>query len=271
MLADLMTWLRNAAEKRGDLRLQPVPGNPTQIIGVLDGQRFDVELQPRERMHTLHSLESLVAMAADEQIAAGPAGREVYVGEERIVMVLDRGDRRELAVMPLEGSDRWRILWKHNCDPVAYSVAEFDRLLRYGLRCEETLALSKLTGHLDFARQTGASAGAGHGKESLGRSVEARVQKADQIPEVFRIPVQPFVEDGVNRTVQVEMGLFLNPGQERIELQVMPGELDKAIAAVMRETADWLRRALPEGTPVFVGDFEAPPVSGAGSNGSDED
>ena len=38
--------------------------------------------------------------------------------------------------MPLTGTDRWRIVWKHNCGPVSYSVAEFDRLLRYDLRCE---------------------------------------------------------------------------------------------------------------------------------------
>jgi len=107
---------------------------------------------------------------------------------------------------------------------------------------------------IDFTRTSAGKSHVEHGKESLGRSVEAAVQQADKVPEDFVVRVPVYTNPGAGAfLVEVRVMLYLDLEGQQVVLQTMPDELEKAHQVAQARLHEALVANCPKGTPVFYG------------------
>lgn len=209
----------------------------------------EIEQSPPLRSPGLSSVSSLVAMA---ERCERPA---VYFSHTRAELVLDREDRRELAVLDFETTQRWAAVWGLR-NGLSFTPRDAVKFLRFDLHSVAPALLAGLR-KVDFKRASEGRSQVEHGRESLGRSVEAAVQNIEAIPEEVEVEVPMFLTDGLDDLVQrVWIGVYIDLDAERIELRTLSDEIPSACRRVSRQIESILRTELPEGTPLYSGDFD---------------
>lgn len=245
MLKEFLEAL-DAKLRRGDeCKVVSVPQRPRQVLLSQGGGREWVNADPPLRQPKFTSLASLLGYVQPEKDKA-----QLFLSQTRLVALLDASDRREAATLELTHTDVWRRVQRLR-EWTGFKPDSIVRELRnLGAPAHFVAAVRKL----DFKRQSGLSAEAKHGRESLGRRVEAEVQGADEIPESFVLDTPVFVEAGCNKPVRVTVDVYLNVQAESVDLRVTADSQDAAVAEVLldiRETilaADGLASI-----PVFLG------------------
>lgn len=91
-----------------------------------------------------------------------------------------------------------------------------------------------------------------HGRETLGRSVEAVVQQAEQVPEAFIAQVPIWTTPGCPWTRPVEFSIYLDVEKSAVELSVLSDSCTAARNGALSQLRDALVEALGE-VPVFMG------------------
>ena len=253
MLADLLSAIRVLVdEARAPRTLEW--GDPRKVLVLPNGLSEPEEHQvpPPLRNHSILGLSDFCAHVLDEKVCPDP---EVYFCGEHAVVYHDREDRREASTMPLLKSERWMALERVRAEPVSGGpavIAEWCRKNLAGTGIEAVLAALE---RIDFVRAQASHAGAGRGQESLGHSVEAKVQGIDRIPDHFTLKLCPWVNPGAEGAISVEakVGLFIAAGEQRIELFVLPDALTTAGRVAIGQLREFLAKSLGE-LPVFCGD-----------------
>jgi hypothetical protein len=103
--------------------------------------------------------------------------------------------------------------------------------------------------------ERGTSAGkndVAHGRESLGRSVEATVQQADKVPTEFEVEVPIWSTPGANLGRSIQFGVHLDLEAQAVELRVLSDSCLAARNHAMAMLAQQLRDDLST-VPVFMG------------------
>ena len=86
-----------------------------------------------------------------------------------------------------------------------------------------------------------------HGRESLGKSVEAVVQQADAIPESFTLNFQPLVNYGLRLIeVSVRVGVAIDHEQQRIVFRLLADGLADARESMLRQLGEALTKSMPD-------------------------
>lgn len=177
----------------------------------------------------------------------------VYHQHTRIDAVLDLAERRDHVRMPLEESRQFETLgaWRahtHKMDPKGAVHA-----LRFELGLEPTHPLIAALRVVDFSRSGVGKHVVEHGKESLGRSVETAVQKADQFPTevTVNVPIYSGLALKLLSAQGIVCGIELHPENEAISLCPLPDELETAIDRAQLAIGEHLKDKL-EG-PVYYG------------------
>lgn len=202
------------------------------------------------RQHLIGSFEDLVALLKDEFIAPSP---EVYVDGGKIVAFLDRLDRLEMVAVALPESKRLMLCRDLEAKPRAMHPRDAVRMLRLELHSGNHQSVIDALSNIDFARVSNGKSHVEHGRESLGRSVEAHVQQADRVPKEFDVGVPIWTAPGFSRYGgMVRFGVFLDADAGVVELRVLSDECQRVLNQAAGAVVADLKQALGD-IPVFLG------------------
>ncbi len=255
MLADFLDRLVALANKANDVQVHEVPGFPNHVA-LRSGTAVDLKEKPaRGRFYVIRSLGDLIALVKDKAICTAP---EVFhgggLGSQGVRVVLDRAKRTEVAFMPTHETDRFATLRKLRREPTGMFVPEAIRLLRFDLQAVGADALVAALRRVDFKRTEAGGATTEHGRESLGRSVEAIVQQAADIPEMFVANAPIYQVDGLRHIAPaVPCGVYLDVHAQKVALRPYADAIEEAVSAAQAEIHAILTAALP-GVAVFQGE-----------------
>jgi hypothetical protein len=255
MFAELIQKIQGLAVEASAatiVRDDDLPGKAWLQFG---GTVQEVAVPPVPRAHVVYDLESLIAALADDRICPDP---EVFVASGSVRAVCDRDDRHEYVILEMPISQRFETLQAIEKGQ-RFTQREAIRLLRYGLHgCVGIDRVLAGLRRLDFKRTSSGKSHIEHGAESLGRSVEKSVQRAEEIPDQFSVHARVYAAHGCSVVAEIQVGLELDLESEAVILQTLPDELATARQKALREVAENIRVSLAGRgltVPVLVGEF----------------
>lgn len=265
---DALEYIATLGQRAGGMEAISVPGDK---VLVRTGQTVETHVIPPPRRHVeVHGYADLVRLVRDAAIAPEPElyhegafGSSSGLGGQ-VVVLLDRKDRRAAARLVLKLSDKFQqlIAFAGSGPMQTPQVVNALRFNLSGVAGAEALA-AKIR-KVDFTTVTNANANVAHGRESLGRSVEAQVIQAADIPEEVEFIVPVYAGDPTLiqlSSVSVRCGIHIEAKAAAVQIKPLADELDMAMAEVQRKLGEKLRTDL-EGVPVFYGAPLPPPSSG---------
>lgn len=247
MLAELVEKLVSLGRATQKIEVVPIPGDPRVVI-IREGSEVKrAELPPPLRAHKVSSFPDFVA--AVKAICTDP---QVFFRETEAVAYVDCEDRREFVTMPLEYSERWAAT-QRLAKEVSFTPKEAINFLRFALNCVSAEPVIQGLRRIDFTRTSAGRTVNEHGRESLGKSIEAIVQQADAIPDSFVLTFPPLVNLGLRLIeVSVRVGVLIDHEQQRIVFRLLADGLTDARESMLRQLGDALAKAMPE-TPIYQG------------------
>lgn len=244
MLAELFDRLKKAAETNDKVEFHTHPRFPQHVlVRTAAGVEWRATPPPL-RSGTLSTFDDLLQAAQTRELAPRP---ELYVEFDSVQLLLDRDDRREGYDLPLARTERWTTVESWGVRPWEGTPAEAARILRFQLPDlgAEAEVLAQALSRVDFKRTSTGTTIAQHGRESLGRQVEAVTQQADQIPPEVTLHLPVYQVRGLREVVvDVRVGVWLQPEQEKVRLVPLADELAAAREVATATVASLLRRAL---------------------------
>lgn len=209
-------------------------------------ERIEAPTPPRK--HTLAGIRDLVEMLSETEVAPGP---EIFISPASIVAMLDGGERIQTATVPLAESVRFRLCQSLET-PREFSPRDLIKFLRLELHSSNLGALILSLSNLDFTRTSSGKTDVRHGRETLGRSVEAIVQQADNVPETFTVHVPIWSTPGCGVIKPITFGLYLNVDKQCVEVRALSDECANARNAAMADLRESLAKSV-EHAAVFMG------------------
>lgn len=212
-----------------------------------------VDVEPFSCSSTVETLEDIAGLALDKSVCPNP---EMYYNKKGVHLVQDRETRRDAPIrMLLHPSDRWmalRHLEAH--DETVRDQNEAIRFLRFKLTGVDVDPLIRVLRSVDFSRKNDGRKTVEHGRESLGASVEAKVQGTEDIPEDLGISVAPFTNPGCRGTVRVQMGIHIDVQKAGVIMAPLADEMTIGLDFAVDAVGNSLRALLiEEKVPVYSG------------------
>lgn len=250
MLAEFLREVVGLAGKAKSVEFHTNPSLPRTVFVRHGDELKELPVPAAQRSHKLADFDSLVEAITDDKIASDP---EVYVAQDSIVALLDRSDRRARVSVALATSHRFNVCEKLET-PARLTPKDAVRLLKLELHGGTHDPVTQALSRIDFKRAVGAASDLAHGRETLGRSVEASVQQAKDIPEQFTVAIPIWTTQGFQQYVQhVTFGLYLDLEGQVVELRVLSDECEAARNRALQQVAADLRKSLAGAAPVFLG------------------
>lgn len=250
MLAEFLNGIVNLAKGANAVSFHTNDQVPDTVFIRHGDQLLEKATPPPKRRHALAGFDDLVAALKDPDIAPDP---EVYLDKGGVTVLLDRSERRETVRVALAESTRLLICRTFEAQPKTMQPREAVKLLRLELHSGRHDHVIQALSRIDFTRSSAGKSHVDHGKESMGRSVEAAVQQADSVPKDFEVAVPVWTNPGFSRySVNVKFGLFLDLDNQAVELRVLSDECSRVVTQTLAAVAADLREALPD-VPVFLG------------------
>lgn len=224
MLADFLKALREGIQREARPQLlENVSNEHSAVYAMPNGEILREDVPSPLRRFTINSFSDIVEMLVPGKLEK-PI---VFHDTKKIVVLLDREDRREWATMALPFSGVFARL--HGLQGGwSAPVPQLVRFLR-ALKVDAELLASFR--RIDFTRTTQGRSDVQRGRESLGRSVEAHVQQADKIPESFNVHAPVYGTLGLQGEtyVSVPVEVYIDHEGQKIELSVDSDEIELAI------------------------------------------
>lgn len=251
MLADFVNKLTELAKKSSAAEVVQIPGDARRVL-LRTGEKFQFEDVPApDRKIALRGLDDIVELCQDKAIAPAP---EIYHSSDAIRVVLNREDRREVAVMQLTKSERFESMVGLRSGR-SFNVKDAIRFLRVDLHSTGQGVGELIAGlrRVDFSRQSGTQRTTEHGRETLGRQVESAIQQTDRVPEDFKVSVPVFTNPGLKGiTCTMRCAVDIDLDNEKIVISTLADEVQGALDGAQKDIHDALVKALPE-VPVLNG------------------
>lgn len=230
MLAELVKTLVALGKDNAEAKIVPVPGCTREAYLVHGGELTPIKLPAPLRKFRVESLVDLCAMVHDDSVVDPGDCAQIFHDDGAVCLVIDVDDRREIVTLPLRKSERFKTLEAMVASPWVGTPAQTVQLLRFklqGVGCDALIAALR---KVDFARTNKTSADVTHGRETLGRSVEAAVQSVDTIPETFAVDVPVFTNNGLRDQVfRVRCGIHIDPHEGTIRIAPLADEIANAL------------------------------------------
>jgi hypothetical protein len=242
--------------------VERLPGERPGTYGVItaDGELLVKRAEPpprQSRLTSLGAIEDYLKLISEHELSKQPA---IYYNAELITILLDESDesrRDESCVIELERSPECAVV-----DGLAASEQWIDqraliRLLRVklaGCLGESGDELIRLLRTIEFGEASQGRGNLQHGKESLGREVEAEIRaSAGELPEKIVLQLRVFSDPVLRDCLQpVWCALDIKPREGTFNLCPLPGELQLAEGRTLDVIGNLLRDAA--GTiPVIAG------------------
>lgn len=246
MLAEFLTKLEamvvSAQFAKHDLK--SIPG---KMVVVKPGGSLDVLDAPAKlRAPVLFTVEDVVKI-----VTACKTGPELFVSTNGVEIVFDRTSGHQVGSMPLVYDPQFVALSALK-DGKSFDVPALVRFLRFELGGDEAEVLLAKVRTLTFKRRDDQTVTAIHGKDSMGREVEATVLEAANVPDFFEPRARVFSNRGTEFIATVGVGVTLDAKEGKVLLRTLPGHLEDAKALALQSVLDELRRCLP-GIPIYSG------------------
>lgn len=248
MLAEFLSRIVELGQKAKAVDVIAHPSLPDMVFVRHGDQLTEHQVPPPPRKPTLAGLNDLVEMLGHKDIAPAP---EVYVGPAGVVAFLDATERDERATLPLTESVRFRLCQEIERQPRAFAPRDLVRFLRQSLYGVNDQLIQKLS-RLDFTRTSTGKTDVKHGRETLGRSVEAVVQQAEDVPETFAVLVPIWTTPGCPWARSIEFGIYLDVEKSAVELSVLSDSCTSARNGALADLRNAISEACPD-VPVFMG------------------
>jgi hypothetical protein len=251
MWAELFDRVVNLSKSANDVQVVTHKDLPDAVFVRHGGELREAIVPPRKRAHEIHTFGDLMMLAADTAIAREP---EIFHSNREIVVLLDRLQRRELVRMPLIHTERWNTVCALGTRSL--TVAEAIKLIRFSLQGVGADALVAAIRKIDFSRKSDGQKTVEHGRETLGKQVEAAVQQADSIPQEFTAKVQLYANEGLRSLIAaVKVGVYIDVNDEAIQLIPLADEIPSAIRSIQSQLHELIVTAAPK-VPVFTGEVK---------------
>jgi len=203
--------------------------------------------------HQCLTLDSFIQAATEFSRETGP---RVFLSPTKAVAVLNHAEERiETVTLDLTYSDRWKAL-------VALSGEmphdKLVKLLAVTLRGSVDEALVRKIRRVEFASTGSGKSEVQHGRDTMGKAVEAVVSNIEDIPESFIVSVPVYSNADIRQPYPVELVLEINTRAQTFTVVPSPDELTKCQQQAAGAIVDRLVTALKaenvfEGSPQFVG------------------
>jgi len=247
MLTEAIDRIASLAREATSVQLLTHELLPDQVCQRVGDSAEWLPAPPPPRSGDLHGLNDVLAAASD--MAPSP---EVYHDTGLVTLLLNRQDRREKMIVPLHLSKRYQTV------AALAAGRDFDvpaavKFLRFELHGTNVGHVIDAISRIDFTRRSEGHASVEHGRETLGNSVEAAIQQADNVPEAFRVSVDVYTNPGFRYTIQIECGVYIDLAAQKVHLRTLADELALAEDATQAFIHEQLTGNLPDGTPVYEG------------------
>lgn len=186
----------------------------------------------RGSCNTLEDLEQIVDCLATKA--------ELYVGSDGVELLLDSNERLSSFRLAFFLHERFVAF----AAPIVGTPKDVLRRLRRAFAGEDAVEkFADTLRHVDFTRTSTGKSHVEHGRESLGRSVEAQVVQAQDIPRALTISTPVFANTGfrTSSTVQVRLLVELDPEEGTVSLLPPVGEIAEAKRTALDRITEQLR------------------------------
>jgi hypothetical protein len=245
MLSELFKAICDQSVRATGVEVKKLEGTDIVLIKTPEGVE-KYELPPSRRRHAVFSLADLI-QAAEKWGEHGV----LFHNDEAVVLVIDDAERRDVVELKLVHSIQYKALLALLQKP-CMSQRESVRLLKYTLNDCVPEGLYRIFAKLEFRRSNTGHADIAHGKESLGRNVEAAVQGTSEIPEQIRATIPIYSTAGVTYRRDVLLSVDVDPQDETFTIAPFPDALEKAVQEAQAAINADLQSNLP-GLSVFFG------------------
>lgn len=248
MLSEFVARLVELGQKAKAVDFHVHPGLPNEVF-VRHGDKLELIAAPAPlREHKLIGFTDLVAALTDKAIAPDP---EVYIAGVSVMALLDRAERRSVVSMPLTETVRFQ-LCRDLEKPRGFAPRDLVKFLRLELHGGAHQAVTQAVSRLDFMRTSSGKSDVKHGRETLGRSVEAVVQQADEVPDSFVVTVPVWSTPGCGFPARIEFGIYLDVEKQQVELRAFSDQCADARNGALWQLRKSIAEACPD-VPVFMG------------------
>lgn len=255
-----MEGIDQAIQKVADLAIRSASMVPTVVslperagvYAIVNPKDGSITARVREPGWHEESLETVAELGHFIQTYAR-GNSAVFVSSTDVVFIYDQGDRRDRALCGLVVTEEFD--WLLQKSGTVMGQAEFVRLLRITLArtLDSNPGLLPLVRQIKFTVGQDGETNIQHGKESMGRSITAKLMGVEAIPEEVLLQVRVY-ENGPNLKATVRTAIELDAANQRFKLTVFPGELEKARLEAMTAIQAGLQGQDEEKCPpVFLG------------------
>lgn len=225
MLAELFKAISDQAAKAAGPSVLPleVRGDSRHERLLIDGVISTFPIEPEFRHHEPGSLDDLIALAIPH---AGKA--VVWHNENAVTLLYDDSDRRDVAILSLAASEQFRTLVK--LTPASgYEQRQFVHLLRFTLGCPKPQVDPFRS--LNWRNEAAGEGVALHGKDRMGRTINAEASGTEELPDELRITIPLYTTAGERGGHHVQCGIELNARGDlpTIAIFSLPGEFEQAM------------------------------------------
>lgn len=230
---------------------------PAHVFRYADAATGDVkriDKEPEPRAHGLTTLESFIELAgAVKDQKHGPALPVIWLGENSVELVIDDPTRRDRAALPLETTPQFKTLESLK-GITQLKQADLVRVLRVALAgcLPQGNGLLGLVRNLKFRNDAAGMGNLQHGRESMGKTIEAEVLGTDALPEEVTFHARVFDLPECRVARPVTCALEIDPHTQTFRLTPLPLQLEEALEAELSEIEARIRGAV-QGVPLYRG------------------
>lgn len=264
MRADALELLQKTAVKSAGVKVIDEIGLRNETVVSIDGKLERVKHVPEAREHTVADLDSLATLingpsfTKEEDEGSGPVlygNASVWHLGDVVIALLDdspgsfRDDRGEWTLKP---SKKFTVLTSDGGAAKPRLHAQFVEFLVENLRDELHIAVPGLLEIIRKLKMTTNSEATGdiqHARSSMGKSIEAAVAGAGDLPETITLKVRRWAD--LEYFADVECLFKLDPMKGELSLRPLADELQQAENAAQA----WLHQQIADEVdcPVYYG------------------
>lgn len=252
MISEAIQALVGLANKAADAK--QVLSDATRIVLFVGGEERIVDKNLPDRRHDVDTLEAVVALAT-RFAAEGHCKPVVWYSASGVQLVIDDDQyRADTATLEFSESAVWQKLAALADAPNAawMEQGDFVRLLRIDLAGTlDPVELLEPVKRMRFTKTTDRTVG--HGRESLGRDIEARTSGEREVPEQVSLAVRVHTNAGEDTRFGLDCSVEIDAERGRFRLLPLPDEIARVSNLVVASIAERLNERLPESVPCYHG------------------
>lgn len=263
MLAEMIQELVSLGQQKNRLQVDRVEELEKVFTTDSVGVTTEHEVPPPRRRSVVFGLDDLILAA--QTFSSGLV--ELFHSPLGVALLAQGGDHRldtrsswSLSFATSERFQRLETLKQG----MGFSPRDLIEFLRFDLGGGDSVApVIQAARNIDFSRSSGGAHTTEHGRESLGRSVESKIQNRENFPEEFVVRTPLYANQGFRALtmVEVRVGVTINAASEEIDLRIPADELYLAQDVAHVTISERLIELLPNaqvyfGTPSGNGRWE---------------